>query len=303
MSIFQPFDPDEEPRRGRLRRQFRQVSVRPVPVRAVLPSLVTLLALCAGLTSIRMSIEMRYDWAIAAVAIAAALDGIDGQVARFLKSTSRFGAELDSLADFVNFGVAPAILLFTWALDEAGSFGWIVALIFAISAALRLARFNVALSGPTRPEWQAWYFVGVPAPAGAMIVFLPVYLELIGTPHGFLTAPVVVVYTLAVALLMVSRFPTWSSKLVGRRIRRDLVFPLFVLVVLVVALLLSFPWQTMAVLSIVYLASLPMSWRAYHRRLAADRMSAKEGSDDDDEAGPPSEPDEPSAPDESSPPR
>ena len=273
MSIFQPFDPDDEPRRGRFRRQFRQVSVRPVPVRAVLPSLETLLALCAGLTSIRMSIEMRYEWAIAAVAIAAALDGIDGQVARFLKSTSRFGAELDSLADFVNFGVAPAILLFTWALDEAGSFGWIVALIFAISAALRLARFNVALSGPARPEWQAWYFVGVPAPAGAMIVFLPVYLELVGTPHGFLTAPVVIVYTLAVALLMVSSFPTWSSKLVGRRIRRDLVLPLFVLVVLVVAMLLSFPWQTMAVLSIIYLASLPMSWRAYHRRLAADRLS------------------------------
>jgi CDP-diacylglycerol--serine O-phosphatidyltransferase len=274
MSIFQPFDPDdEEPRRRRMR-QLRQL--RPIPVRAVLPNLVTLLSLCAGLTSMRMSIEMRYDWAIAAVAIAAALDGLDGQVARFLKSASRFGAELDSLADFVNFGVAPGILLYVWTLDEAGSVGWIAALIFAICAALRLARFNVALEGPAKPEWQAGYFVGVPAPAGAMIVFLPVYLEFIGAPHGFLTAPVVLIYTLGVAMLMVSQLPTWSSKLIGRRIRRDLVLPLFVLVVLVVALLLSFPWQTMTVLSLVYIASLPLSWRAYQRRLAADAAAPKD---------------------------
>ncbi len=283
MSIFQPFDPDdEEPRRRRIR-QLRQL--RPIPVRAVLPNLVTLLSLCAGLTSMRMSIEMRYDWAIAAVAIAAALDGIDGQVARFLKSASRFGAELDSLADFVNFGVAPGILLYVWTLDEAGSVGWIAALIFAICAALRLARFNVALEGPAKPEWHAAYFVGVPAPAGAMIVFLPVYLEFIGAPHGFLTAPVVLIYTLGVATLMVSQLPTWSSKLIGRRIRRDLVLPLFVLVVLVVALLLSFPWQTMTVLSLVYIASLPLSWRAYQRRLAADAAAARE---EDASSAPPS---------------
>lgn len=283
MSIFQPFDPDdEEPRRRRIR-QLRQL--RPIPVRAVLPNLVTLLSLCAGLTSMRMSIEMRYDWAIAAVAIAAALDGIDGQVARFLKSASRFGAELDSLADFVNFGVAPGILLYVWTLDEAGSVGWIAALIFAICAALRLARFNVALEGPAKPEWHAAYFVGVPAPAGAMIVFLPVYLEFIGAPHGFLTAPVVLIYTLGVATLMVSQLPTWSSKLIGRRIRRDLVLPLFVLVVLVVALLLSFPWQTMTVLSLAYIASLPLSWRVYQRRLAADAAAARE---EDASSAPPS---------------
>ncbi len=269
MSIFQPFDPDdEEPRRRRLRQ------LRPIPVRAVLPSLVTLLSLCAGLTSIRMSIEMRYEWAIAAVAIAAALDGIDGQVARFLKSASRFGAELDSLADFVNFGVAPGILLYVWALADAGSIGWIVALIFAICAALRLARFNAAAFGPAKPEWQAYYFVGVPAPAGAMIVFLPVYAEFVGAPHGLHTAPIVILYTLFVAMLLVSRFPTWSSKLIGRRIPRDWVLPLFVLVVLVVGFLASFPWQTMTVLSIVYLASLPLSWRTFHQRLAADAAAS-----------------------------
>jgi CDP-diacylglycerol--serine O-phosphatidyltransferase len=272
VSIFQPFDPDDEPRRRRL------PQLKPIPVRAVLPSLVTLLSLCAGLTSIRMSIEMRYEWAIAAVAIAAALDGIDGQVARFLKSASRFGAELDSLADFVNFGVAPGILLYVWALDDAGSIGWIVALIFAICAALRLARFNVAAFGPAKPEWQAYYFVGVPAPAGAMIVFLPVYAEFVGAPHGLHTTPIVVLYTLFVAMLLVSRVPTWSSKLIGRRIRRDLVLPLFVLVVLVVGFLASFPWQTMTVLSLVYLASLPLSWRTYHARLAVDAAAARTNS-------------------------
>ena len=271
MSIFQPFDPDDEPPRRRIRQ------LKPIPVRAVLPNLVTLLSLCAGLTSIRMSIEMRYEWAIAAVAIAAALDGIDGQVARFLKSASRFGAELDSLADFVNFGVAPGILLYVWALDDAGSIGWIVALIFAICAALRLARFNVAAFGPAKPDWQAYYFVGVPAPAGAMIVFLPVYAEFVGAPHGFYTTPIVILYTLFVAMLLVSQFPTWSSKLIGRRIRRDLVLPLFVVVVLVVAFLASFPWQTMTVLSLFYLASLPLSWRAFQRRLAADARAEVDG--------------------------
>lgn len=268
MSIFQPFDPDDEPRWRRLRQ------LRAVPIRLVLPSVVTLLALCAGLTSIRMSIEERFDWAIAAVAIAAVLDGIDGRVARFLKSTSRFGAELDSLADFVNFGVAPAILLFVWTLDETGSVGWIAALIFAICAALRLARFNVALQDAKKPEWQSAFFVGVPAPAGAMISFLPVYIEFIGAPHGIFTAPLVIVYTLTIALLMVSRVPTWSAKLIGTKIPRDMVLPLFVLVVLVVALLLSFPWQTMAVLTLAYLAALPLSWRAFHRRLAAEAAAA-----------------------------
>lgn len=270
MSIFQPFDPDEEPKWRRLR------TLRVVPIRAVLPSLVTLLALCAGLTSIRMSIEQRFDWAIAAVAIAALLDGIDGRVARFLKSTSRFGAELDSLTDFVNFGVAPAILLFVWALEAAGSVGWIASLVFAICAALRLARFNTALHGPQKPEWQSSFFVGVPAPAGAMIVFLPVYLEFIGAPHGFLTAPLVIVYTVVVAILMVSRLPTWSAKLIGRQIPRDLVLPLFVIVVTVVALLLSFPFHTMTVLTLAYLGSLPLSWRSFQRHLAEEGVDCEE---------------------------
>lgn len=264
-NIFPPFDPGEDtPRRRRVRQ------LRMIPVRQIFPNLVTLLALCVGLTSIRMSIELRFDAAIAAIAIAAFLDGIDGRVARLLKSTSRFGAELDSLTDFLNFGVAPAILLYVWALDDLRALGWIVAMIFALCGALRLARFNVALDAPRRPEWQSNYFVGVPAPAAAMIAMLPIYLEFVGVPHGFLTAPVVLVYTLAIGFLMVSRVPTWSGKTVGRRIPRDYVLPIFVLAVIYAALLFSFPFETMAVSSLTYLGFLPLWWTTYHRHLAAE---------------------------------
>jgi CDP-diacylglycerol---serine O-phosphatidyltransferase len=275
-TIFPPFDPDDEPRRRRFRelRAARVRQLKAIPVRQLLPSVVTLLALCAGLTAIRMSIEARYDYAIAAIAIAALLDAVDGRVARLLKSTSQFGAELDSLTDFVNFGVAPAILLYVWALDEIRSLGWIAVLVYAICVALRLARFNVAMLDPNKPAWQANYFVGIPAPAGAMTVLLPVYVELIGTPHGFWTAPLVLVYAIAVGLLMVSRVPTYSGKLVGRRIPRDMVLPLFVVVVILAALLLSFPWETMAVLVIAYLVSLPLSWRNFEKQAKAEALKA-----------------------------
>jgi CDP-diacylglycerol--serine O-phosphatidyltransferase len=260
MALFQPFDPDGLPGRRQLR------SLQSVPVRVVLPNLITLLALCAGLTSIRMAAERHFEFAIAFITIAAALDGIDGRMARFLKSTSRFGAELDSITDFLNFGVAPAVLIYLWALQDLKSLGWIAALIFAICAALRLARFNVALDDPEKAGWKAAFFVGVPAPAGAMIVMLPLYLELVGLPHSIATAPIVFAYTVAVGLLMVSKLPTWSGKLVGTRMRRDLVAPLFVSGVLIVAFLVSFPFLTMAVLTIAYLGALPLSWRSYQQQ-------------------------------------
>ena len=222
MRLLQPFDPEEIPGRKRFKRLQGQV-----PIRLVLPSLVTLLALCAGLSSIRMSIEGRLEFAAAFIVVAAALDGIDGRVARLLKSSSRFGAELDSISDFLNFGVAPVVLLYVWTLAELRSFGWLAVLIFGICASLRLARFNVAIGSAGKPDWHRRFFVGVPAPAGALSVLLPFYVESIGVPHSVVTAPVTFVFTLAVGLLMVSRIPTWSGKLVGNRIERDLVVPLF----------------------------------------------------------------------------
>ena len=259
MSMFQPFEPEEGDRRKRL-------TLPQVPLRAVLPNLVTLLALCAGLTSLRMTVEHRFDMAILLILVAAALDAVDGRIARFLKSTSRFGAELDSIADFVNFGVAPAVLIYVWSLQELRSLGWIAVLVFAICAALRLARFNVALDAADKPAWEAAYFVGVPAPAGAIIVMLPLYVEFVVRPHGFMTAPVTAIYTVAIGLLLVSRVPSWSGKVIGRRIARDLVAPLFVCGVLVVALLVSFPWQTLTMLTLAYVGSLPLSWSSYQRQ-------------------------------------
>src|SRR5438067_5626044 len=199
--------PFESARPPQKRRRFRQI-----PVRTLVPNLITLLALCAGLTAIRLAIEAKLEWAVAAIVFAATLDGIDGRVARLLKGTSRFGAELDSLADFVNFGVAPALILYFWGLQELGHFGWIAAMVFAICAGLRLARFNVMIEDPNRPPWAGNFFVGMPAPAGAITALLPIYVYFLGVPRFVFVAPVTFIYTLAIAFLMVSRLPVFSGK-------------------------------------------------------------------------------------------
>jgi CDP-diacylglycerol--serine O-phosphatidyltransferase len=256
-----PFEPTRPPQK---RRRFRQI-----PVRTLVPNLITLLALCAGLTAIRLAIEAKLEWAVAAIVFAATLDGIDGRVARMLKGTSRFGAELDSLADFVNFGVAPALILYFWGLHELGHAGWIAAMVFAICAGLRLARFNVMIDDPNRPPWAANFFVGMPAPGGAITVLLPIYVTFLGLPHLAFTAPLVLFYTLAIAFLMVSRLPVFSGKRVGKRVAPELVLPLFVGVVLSFALLIAYPWPVLTTATIVYLASLPfgfMSYRNHQRR-------------------------------------
>ena len=185
------------------RRKRRLFSHARIPVRMLVPNFFTLLGLCAGLTSIRMSIEERWDVALAAIVFAALLDGVDGRVARLLKASSRFGAELDSLADFVNFGVAPAMLLFTWGLGDMKSVGWICVLIFALASALRLARFNVAVDDD-KPKWQSNFFIGMPTPAAAIVVLLPFYLSNLGLDaHGSrFTMSIVLVYTLAIAIMM-----------------------------------------------------------------------------------------------------
>src|SRR6202166_5375120 len=175
------------------KRRFRRI-----PVRTLVPNVITLLALCAGLTAIRMAFENRYVLALAAIVFAAFLDGIDGRLARFLKGTSRFGAELDSLADFVNFGVAPALILYFWGLHELKSAGWIVALVFAICAGLRLARFNVMIDDPNKPAWAGNFYTGIPAPAGAITVLLPIYLNFLRVSNGVVTVWLTLFYTPAI---------------------------------------------------------------------------------------------------------
>lgn len=273
--MFPPFEPEKDERRVR-----KLVFTRgQVPVRVLIPNLFTLMGLCAGLTAIRMAIEHRYDVAIAALVFAAVLDAIDGRVARLLKASSRFGAELDSLADFVNFGVAPGIVIFTWALGESKSLGWIVVLVFALCAALRLARFNVSLDNTDQPRWMSSYFVGVPAPAAAIIVLLPLYVESLGLAQVAWLTPIILVYTLAIALLMVSGVPTFSGKLIGQRIAREYVPPVLVLTALFVAVLLTYPYITLTVGSLLYIAVIPFSYLAYKRQeqVAAEHAKAQNG--------------------------
>jgi CDP-diacylglycerol--serine O-phosphatidyltransferase len=255
----------------------RQRRFRMVPVRYLLPNMITLLALCSGVTAIRFALEARYELAVASVMLAVVLDAVDGRLARLLKGTSRFGAELDSLADFVNFGVAPAILVYLWSLNALKTLGWVIALVLAMSCALRLARFNVALDDPGRPAWASQFFSGAPAPAGATLALLPLYLGFLGViddGHGW--SLVIAPYVVFVALLMVSRIPTFSGKNVGR-IRGDRVLPVLALAVLAVILLIAYPWEFLSVVSLVYLALIPVSVRA-HRRLRAAGTTAHQSS-------------------------
>ncbi|WP_420131137.1 CDP-diacylglycerol--serine O-phosphatidyltransferase [Rhodopseudomonas sp.] len=241
----------------------------PIPVRLLVPNVITLLAICAGLTAIRLAVEGRMELAVAAIVFAAVLDGIDGRVARMIKGQSKFGAELDSLADFVNFGVAPGLILYFWQLHFLSNVGWIAAMIFAISGGLRLARFNATMDDPNKPAFAANFFTGVPAPAGAITVLLPVYMGFLGAP----TPPAVLIalYTLLIAFLMVSRLPVFSGKAVRLRVAPEMVLPVFVSVVLFIALLIGYPWHMLSAGSVLYLLSLPLGWRSYrdHQRVAA----------------------------------
>jgi CDP-diacylglycerol--serine O-phosphatidyltransferase len=267
---MKPIRSDRE--HDRRRRPVLSFRNRQVPVRTLVPNFFTLLGLCAGLTAIRMAIESRYDVALGLIVLAALIDGIDGRLARILKSQSRFGAELDSLADFVNFGVAPAVVIFTWGLGGQRSFGWIVVMVFAVACGLRLARFNAALD-IEKPKWQSNYFTGMPAPAGAITVLLPLYLDGLGVTEIRGLPLLIVVHTLAMAFLLISTIPTFSGKLAGERIARDYVLPVFMLMALLVALLITYPYATLAIVTIAYLALIPFSIRRYRAHAAADEAA------------------------------
>lgn len=248
----------------------RQRRFQKIPVRFLLPNIVTLLAVCSGVTAIRLGFEGRFELAVAAVILACILDAVDGRLARLLKGASKFGAELDSLADFVNFGVAPALLVYMWSLDGARSAGWIAALALAICCALRLARFNVAIDDPDKPAWKINFFTGIPAPAGAFLAMAPMYFGFLGfIDHPQRWVWLVLPWTLLVAAGMISRLPTYSGKAVGKQVRRDLVLPIVAGAVFVIALLISYPWEMLAGLAVVYVGLLPLAWRSHARQEAA----------------------------------
>ena len=255
-------------RRNRLRR------IRRIPMRFVLPNLVTLLAICLGLTGVRFAIEGHFDFAVYAIIVAAILDGLDGRIARALQGTSRFGAELDSLADFVDFGVAPALVLYLWSLHEHSSIGWFSALIFAIAGALRLARFNVMIDDPNKPAWSANFFVGMPAPAGAMMVMLPLYLHFgLGMANDRAYVPYEIGYVLLIAFLMASRIPHFSGKRIGR-VPREWFIPVLLGTIAALLLIAMFPMQMLIALSVSYLALIPLSVRQFMAYQQEDEAAA-----------------------------
>jgi CDP-diacylglycerol--serine O-phosphatidyltransferase len=253
---------------------LRQGRLRGLSINRLLPNALTTIALCSGLTAIRFGLTGDYRSAVLAVIVAAIFDALDGRIARGLNVTSRFGAELDSLSDFCAFGVAPALLMYLSSMQPAGSLGWVVTLMFPICSAMRLARFNVGISAEeSPPAWAGSFFTGVPAPVGALLVLVPLMLSLspdISWP--WLLHPIVGgVFLIGVSALMISRLPTYSLK--KGRIPSHLVLPIFLGIALAVGLLASSPWVTLPCLMLVYLATLPLSWRAYRRLAEADRTA------------------------------
>lgn len=253
----------------------RRLRFKAVPIRVVLPNLVTLAALSMGLTSIRFAVEGKFEIAVLAVIVAAILDGLDGRLARALRGTTRFGAELDSLADFVDFGVAPALILYFSSLQQIKSFGWFAALVFVIAAALRLARFNTMLDDPEKPVWHSNFFVGMPAPAGAIVGLLPLYFQLSSLDFGFrVPVAIEICYVIFVAFLMASRIPHFSGKRIGR-IPREYFMVILFGVAAALLLLATFPMEMMVALSLSYMATVPFALRRYRRYERIDAAAAR----------------------------
>jgi len=240
---------DEDPRR--------------IPFRAMIPNAITALALCFGLTGVSLAIRGDWERALGAIVLAGVLDGLDGRIARLLRAQSRFGAELDSLSDNIAFGTAPALILFLWSLQTAPRFGWIASLALAVCCALRLARFNARLDAGEQPHKAAGFNTGVPAPAGAGLAFVPIYLWLITRDDRFRDWQAVMPWTLFIAALMISALPTysWSS------IRIRPAWRMFALagIALLGATLIVTPWPTLLVLAVLYLVMIPFAVAGYAR--------------------------------------
>ncbi|WP_273759539.1 CDP-diacylglycerol--serine O-phosphatidyltransferase [Bartonella sp. ML70XJBT.G] len=263
-SLFSSFNPEG---------QYDDVANRwrsPTPMRYVVPNIITILAICAGMSSIRLAFEHRYEGAILMVLLAAVLDGADGRIARLMDGSSSFGAQMDSLADVVNFGVAPALIVYSFVLTQAHQVGWVAALVYCVACCLRLARFNVMLDNADIPKWKESYFVGVPAPAGALLLLLPMYLGALGLMPSWSWALFFSLYTVIIAFLLVSRLPVWNAKTIDQNLRRDIVVPCMLGVVIYVGFLATYTWYTLLITAIGYMIFLPCSFMAYNKRVVLE---------------------------------
>ena len=243
----------------------REAARRGIPLRAVIPNAVTALALCTGLTAVRFAIAGEWSYAVYAIVAAGVLDGLDGRIARALKGQSRFGAELDSLSDVIAFGVSPAIVLHLWALQHWPRLGWVFALAYAVCMALRLARFNARIDVEDQPHKSAGFLTGVPAPAGAGLLLLPLILWLASEgAWGWLRDyRIVAPWAALIAFLAISSLATFSWTLF--RLRRSVRFEAIVVIALLGGALVSAPWETLSVVAILYLLSIPLSVLSFSR--------------------------------------
>jgi CDP-diacylglycerol---serine O-phosphatidyltransferase len=247
--------------RMRIRRP-RARRIAPFSVNRMVPNILTLLALCAGMTAIRFAVKGQFEYAVFAIIAAGVFDGLDGRLARLLKATSSFGAELDSLSDFISFGAAPAIVLYLWTMSGLQSIGWAMVLFYAVCCALRLARFNTQLVAEP-PPWRSNFFSGVAAPAGAGLIMVPMFASF-EWGHWLARSPILnAVWIGIVALLMVSTIPTFSLKRI--RIPTHHVIPTLLGVGLMAAFLTTAPWMTLMLIGVIYVGSIPLTVRASHR--------------------------------------
>jgi len=259
--------------RYRLRRRTRP-RFKGLSFNRIVPNLLTMIGLCAGLTAIRFAMEARFATAAIAIIVAACIDGLDGRLARLLKATSRFGAEFDSLADFLCFGVAPALVLYLWSLQALHGYGYTPSVMFAVCMALRLARFNASLDAEPHPAYAYNFFTGVPAPAGAALALFPLFLGLEARSLGWdwllrvaQFPPFCALVLIGTAILLVSTLPVWSFK--NFKVPADYVLPLLLGTGLFVALLVADPWAAMAAAGLIYVAMLPFSRRSFFRLKSA----------------------------------
>ena len=254
--------------RMRVRRRLSDFSVN-----RLVPNVLTMLAVCAGMTAIRFAVSGKFEAACYAIIVAGIFDGLDGRIARLLRSTSRFGAELDSLSDFISFGVAPAVVLYLWTMSALQSIGWAIVLIFAVCCALRLARFNTQLAAEP-PPWAAGFFTGAPAPAGAGLLLLPMFISFEWGDWIARSPYLNGVWITGVALLMISTVPTVSLKRI--RIPPDFVVPTLLGIGVLAGLFTTAPWPTLTFIGAVYIASIPLTVRASLRlRRAAEARRAE----------------------------
>lgn len=251
----------------------RQSRLSPLPISRLFPNMVTILGLCIGITSVRYALDEKWEHAAALIIIAAFIDGADGRVARMLNASSNFGAHLDTLTDFLNFSVAPALVLYLWKIHEIPikGLGWAIALFYLICGAVRLARFNTQLEDDESPEWMSKFFLGVPAPCGAGLTVVPMLLIFVEPElfNAIISPTCVALYTTAIALLMASRIPTYSVKHIT--VQRDNSSWILIFVGSFIIGLIIEPWYTLLALGFIYLAHIPISVLFFFRAKAKNR--------------------------------